>query len=190
MRATRGVPFLEFPYERIAIFAAVFLCQVSFAQESTVAAQGSLEEVTVERESLPMEELTVIAPQSLQTMREKLVRAEDDVLAVFNSLNDDDDYDIYCVRETPLGSNIPVRVCRAKFVDKEQAQAAQDYLGGLGYVDPIGQLRYREGILRQKMATLMEESPDLFQALMAYYDLKTGYDEQREERFEDSFIAR
>lgn len=190
MQVTRHIPFLEISYERITIFVAVFLCQAGFAQESTVPAPGSLEEATVERDSQPMEELTVIAPESLQNMREKLVRAEDDVLAVFNSLNDDDDYDIYCVRERPLGSNIPVRVCRAKFVDKEQAQAAQDYLGGLGYVDPIGQLRYHDGILRQKMATLMEESPDLFQALMTYYELKTGYDTQREERFEDSFIAR
>ena len=189
MRTTRPTPLLSLSRDYLAILAAVLLSQTGLAQEPA-AGPDALEEITVERDSGPMEELTVVAPQSLESMRSELVRAEEDVLAVFNSLNDDDDYDIRCYRETPLGSNIPVRTCRARFVDNEQARAAQDFMGGLGYVDPIGQLRYHDGILRQKMATLMEESPDLYQALMSYYELKTSYDAESGERFEDNFTAR
>jgi len=188
MRPATRVPFLKLSCDLLAIFAAVLVCQASIAQEPPSAPASP--NGTSEQNSAAMEELTVVAPQSLSTMRDELIRAEEDVLAVFNSLNDDDDYDITCRRERPIGSNIPVRVCKAAFVDREQAKAAQDYLGGRGYVDPIGQLRYHEEILRQKMSELMEESPDLFQALMAYYELKTGYDAERDDRFEDSFIAR
>ncbi|MFL2546997.1 MAG: hypothetical protein ACJ0SL_06505 [Candidatus Rariloculaceae bacterium] len=171
--------------------AAFFFCQEGSAQDAAGPPEPERSEAsTAGQLGEPIEELTVTAPASLQSMRARLVRAEEDVLAIFNSLNDEDDYDIHCERETPLDSNIPVRVCRANFVNRLEARAAQDMMAGRGYFDPGGDLRYHERILRQKMSAFMEEDPDLYQALRAYYELKTSYDEERAERFEDSFTAR
>ncbi|MGI9258763.1 MAG: hypothetical protein ACR2QQ_08005 [Gammaproteobacteria bacterium] len=138
----------------------------------------------------PIEELTVVAPKALETMRQELVVAENDVLNVYNALNEDDDYDIYCTEERPLGSYIPVRVCRARFVDNEQAQSAYDLLSGAGFTDPSGQISYHEDIMRTKMAELAAENPNLYNALLQYYNLKTDYDTERASRFEDQFFAR
>jgi hypothetical protein len=167
------------------LVALLALCRVAWSQEDADSAQATPRDVADD-----IEELTVIAPQSLESMRQELVVAENDVLNVFNALNDDDDYDIYCTEESSVGSYIPVRTCRARFVDNETAQSAYDFLSGSGFVDPSGQLRYHEGILRQKMADLAAENPNLYNALLRYYNLKTSYDEERARRFEDQFFAR
>ncbi len=157
-------------------------CVAAWAQEQDEAASTEF--------SGEMEELTVVAPRSLETLRQELVIAEDDVLNAYNALNDDDDYDIYCTEERPLGSYIPVRVCKARFVDNEQARSAYDFLSGSGYTDPSGQIQFHESIMRQKMAELAAENPTLYNALLRYYNLKTDYDAERASRFEDQFFAR
>ena len=183
--------------------AALLLCQFSVAQDSTdpgaetgfgTGTEPSVEQLgvlTVTPDPLPMEELTVIAPRTLRMMRDALVTAEDDVLAAFNSVNNDDEYDIYCRRETPINSLIPVRVCRARFVDTVNARATQEALqGSTVYVSPFAELRYHDEILRQKMADLLEDNPRLYEAMLRYYNLKTDYDSERTERFEDGFFSR
>jgi len=137
-----------------------------------------------------IEELTVVAPRLLEAMRQELVIAEDDVLNSYNALNDDDLYDINCRDERPTGTYIPVRICRAEFVNQETARTAYDFLSGLDYVDPNAELRYHENIMRQKMAQLAAENPVLYNALLRYYNLKTNYDQERARRFENQFFAR
>ena len=170
-----------------ALLAALLGIGMAFsavAQEQDLASSNESSE--------DIEELTVVAPKALESMRQELVIAEDDVLSVFNALNDDDQYDIYCTEERPTGSYIPVRVCRARFVDTVSAQNAYDFLSGTSsdLADPTGQLRNHEAIMRQKMSELAAENPTLYNALRRYYDLKTEYDEERASRFEDQFFAR
>lgn len=172
------------------LLASLLICQAISAQEPIADTTRALEEISVERERLPMEELTVVAPQSLSSMRLQIRDAEEEALAVFNSLNDDSDYDIRCRREAPIGSNIPVRVCTPRYVDKELARAEQAFLAGLGYFDPIAPIRAYDATLREKMATLVAENPELYQAMLRYYQLKTDYDDERAERFKDGFFSR
>jgi hypothetical protein len=40
------------------------------------------------------------------------------------------------------------------------------------------------------MSELVDESPDLYQALLAYYELKIDYDDERGERFDGNFLSR
>ena len=175
----------------IALLVSLSVIQTGFSQEPAATEQEALDEVRIEQEFRAMEELTVIAPQSLQSMRDGLVRAEDDVLSVFNDLNDDNDFDIYCQKETPTASYIAVRVCRARFVDRLTAQASSDWLGGAPYVDPRGELSYHGSLLQQKFSEVLEENPALHDALVRYYNLKTTYDVETGQRFSgDSFLSR
>ena len=190
MIAIRLSPTLGVAREHSMLLALLFICQASSAQEPIVDTTPTLEQITVDQELLPMEELTVTAPRSLSSMRAMILDAEEDVLTVFNSLNQDSDYDIRCRRETPIGSNISVRVCTPRFVDREVAKAEQDFLAGLGYFDPTGIIRTYEAVLLEKMIKLVTENPELYQAMLKYYQLKTGYDEERTERSEDGFFSR
>ncbi len=83
-----------------------------------------------------------------------------------------------------------MRVCTPRFVDREVARAEQDFLAGLGYSDPTGIIRTYEAVLLEKMIKLVTENPELYQAMLEYYQLKTGYDQARTERSEDGFFSR
>ena len=79
----------------IALLVSLSVVQTGFSQEPAATEPETLAEVAIDQEPLPMEELTVIAPQSLQNMRDGVVRAEDDVLAIFNDYDEDNDFDIH-----------------------------------------------------------------------------------------------
>ena len=151
---------------------AVFVQQAAIAQETAA-------------DSETLEEIIVIAPQSLSSMRVAIVEAEDNVLDLFNAINDDRDYDIRCRRETALGTHIARRVCRPGYVSRLEARAEQDFLAGNGYFDPFAEIDYHDDILEEKMRTLFAENPELNQAATEYYLLKTRYDTERVERRED-----
>lgn len=172
------------------LLASLLICQAISAQEPIADTTRILEEISVEREPLPMEELTVVAPQTLSFMRIQIGEAEAEVLGLFNALNDDRDYDIRCRREAPIGSHIRVRTCSTRISDAAVARAEQDFLAGLGYFDPFALLRTYDANLREKMTTMVAENPDLYQAMLKYYQLKTNYDEERAERFKDGFFSR
>ncbi len=154
------------------VVLAVFVQQTAIAQETAA-------------DSETLEEIIVIAPQSLSSMRVAIVEAENDVLDLFNAMNDDNDYDIRCGRETTTGTHISRRVCRPRYAERLTARAEQDYLAGNGYFDPFAEISYHDDILEEKMRTLFAEHPELTQAATEYYLLKTRYDTERVERRED-----
>lgn len=58
-------------------------------------------------------------------MRRQAVETEDQVFDLFNELNEDDDYDIICKRETQTGSKLPRSTSSQQIViDKMRALAA------------------------------------------------------------------
>ncbi len=137
-----------------------------------------------------LEEVIVTAPRTLRSMRAEIDAVQDRAFALFNELNVDNDYDIVCRRETPTGSHIPQRACRPRYMDRLEAEATQDFLAGNAYFDPGADILYHEDILRQKIARLIEENPDFYHALADFYRVRTAYEEERQERFRDSWFAR
>ncbi len=137
-----------------------------------------------------LEEVVVTAPRTLSAMRAEIDAVQNRAFALFNELNVDNDYDIVCQRETPTGSHIPVRVCRPRYVDRLEAEATQDFLAGDGFFDPGGDIMYHEDILKQKLARMVEEHPEFHAALEEYYRLQSAYEDERRERFRDSWFVR
>ena len=160
--------------------------RVALAQEEPATAEPPAADVGY----ADLEEIIVTAPRSLRSMRVEIDEVQDRAFALFNELNVDNDYDIVCRRETPTGSYIPVRVCRPRYVDRLEAEATQDFLGGDAYFDPGGDIMYHDDILRQKIARMAEENPDFHHALAEFYRVKTAYEEERRERFQDSWFVR
>ena len=131
-----------------AVLGPVLLQQAAIAQEAK--AETNAEELE------PLEEIIVAAPRSLSSMRVEIRRAEENVLALFNAMNDDHDYDIRCRQEAPLGSHIPVRICNPRFVDRLIGRETQLYLRTGVYTEPVGEIRQHQEILNEMMRTMTE----------------------------------
>ena len=156
------------------------------SQDPQTQAAGSVEDDRYD----DLEEVVVTAPRTLSAMRAEIDAVQNRAFALFNELNVDNDYDIVCRRETPTGSHIPVRVCRPRYVDRLEAEATQDFLAGDGFFDPGGDIMYHEDILKQKLALMALEHPEFHAALEEYYRLQTAYEDERGERFRDSWFVR
>ena len=155
-------------------------------QEPRAQAAGSVEDDRYD----DLEEVVVTAPRTLSAMRAEIDAVQNRAFSLFNELNVDNDYDIVCRRETPTGSYIPVRVCRPRYVDRLEGEATRDFLAGDAFFDPGGDIMYHENILRQKLAEMAEEYPEFHAALAEYYRLQSAYEDERRERFRDSWFVR
>lgn len=137
-----------------------------------------------------LEEIIVTAPRTLRSMRTDIDEVQNRAFALFNELNVDNDYDIVCRRETPTGSHIPVRICRPRYIDRLEADASQEFFTDGVYVNPAADIMYHENILKQKLALMIEEHPEFHEALEEFYRLRTAYEDERRERFRDSWFVR
>ncbi len=85
---------------------------------------ASVQVHAAEEEQIVIEDLTV--PQ----LRAEIEKIQDAYYAVFNRLNEDDDFDIVCQKFTPTGTNIPQVGCEPTFVTKRRGESANDYRTG------------------------------------------------------------
>ena len=137
-----------------------------------------------------LEEIVVTAPRTPTSMRAEIHAAKIRAVAIFNEINLENDYDIVCRRETPVGSHIPQRVCRARYAGDLESEASQDFLAGDGYFDPAAGIMYHDDILKQKLAEMAMKHPNFYEALNEYYLLMTKYEAERKARFTDNRFAR
>ncbi len=85
---------------------------------------ASVQVQAAEEEQIVIEDLTV--PQ----LRAEIEKIRDEYYAVFNRVNEDDDFDIVCQKFTPTGTNIPQVGCEPDFVTKRRSESANDYRTG------------------------------------------------------------
>jgi hypothetical protein len=133
----------------------------------SVSPHSAIAQETQSPRSGPMEEVIVRAPRSLRSMREAIEDAEDRAFDIFNELNTDDDYDIVCRREEPTGSRIPVRNCRARFVDRllrEKTREALSLGGGAPADLPLLEIRHHMALLAEKIEALASENATFLEA--------------------------
>ena len=85
---------------------------------------ASVQVHAAEEEQIVIEDLTV--PQ----LRAEIEKIQDEYYAVFNRLNEDDDFDIVCQKFTPTGTNIPQVGCEPAFFTKRRSESANNYRTG------------------------------------------------------------
>ena len=93
----------------LLLLALTLICTASIAQEDEV----------IRIEDLSRHELNTY-----------IIEAEDQLYALFNTLNSTDRFDIVCRKEVRTGSNIPVRVCPPKFLDDNSGANVSDFMFG------------------------------------------------------------
>lgn len=124
----------------------------------------------------------------LWQMRENIVAAEERFYALFNELNKDDDYDVHCKMEAPLGSNIKRRVCRIAFHEEAQAEEAQAMVRG-EYAKPAQMVvmeRYPE--FQKTALAVINSNLRLRQMVREHEEMEKRYEEERKRRFKGKWI--
>lgn len=130
-----------------------------------------------------LEEIVVIGDRSTYTLRQMIIRAEDRIYDLFNTLNDDKKYDIFCYMEAPINSHIKRRYCRPKFVDEATADEARSFMDGTPGVDIYARIAQDNAVLRKKIAVIMNENPEFLEAVIKYAELKSEVRKEINHRF-------
>lgn len=78
-----------------------------------------------EQDQVVIEDLTV--PQ----LRAEVEKIQSEFYRVFNTLNQEDEFDIVCQEFTPTGSNIAQTGCEPGFVTRRRGENANDYRSGV-----------------------------------------------------------
>jgi len=119
----------------------------------------------------PIEEVTVTGQRLISHLRLEALRAEDRAFDLFNQLNDDDQFDIVCRRESPTGTRIKYRQCAPKFFIRAEAHATSvNRSGGTIEVRALISGKYTE--LREQMQGKILENTELLDAFLEAQELR------------------
>ena len=159
----------------IALLAC--LLQIASAQESDQDSSDVMEEIVVQ------------GKESLGRLRHRVYEAEDDFYALFNSINDEDDFDIHCTKEARIGSRVKRRVCRANFELQATAEEARGWK--LGFPTPPAEsaIAHKKAIFLEKMEILVNENPELLKALADFGYAKFDYETEKQKRCEGGLLS-
>jgi len=128
----------------------------------------------------------IVRGRTLAALRVEIERAEDAVYERFNVLNGDDELDIRCTAEPPLGTRIPVRECLPRFAVRAEGRASGELVNGLqgsAYGgDPqahLTQLAQKSRELTEAMRRLAREDDELLRRLTQLVGLKQALEAGR-----------
>jgi len=152
----------------------------SVPQDSAKSTVASADEEQV------MEEITVIGQKQIMSLRQQVYLAEDHAYDIFNTLNDDNDYDVHCKMVANTGTSIKRRTCLPNFYYLATAREAQQYLGYLGILSYAAatpsarnDFAMKFPIFKDKVKKLAKQNPDFLAALEQLFELN---DELKRER--------
>ena len=153
----------------------------------------------------PIEEIQVTGERTLLTMRNEIIREEENLYRIFNELNSHDRFDIKCKVERRTWSYILARNCYPKFfTDLRRAENsfALSELRQAFSADGVDSALFDMGMdkikndrkirelaagdyqaLSEEMLRIASENPEYLNILMKVADLKANYQAAREERF-------
>jgi hypothetical protein len=154
----------------------------------------------------PIEEIQVTGERTLLTMRNEIIREEENLYRIFNELNSHDRFDITCKEERRVYSHIPARNCYPKFFTDLRMDTTRFAVGelrqafsddgvdpalfelGLSRIERDRELREKSAgdyqALSEEMLRIASENPDYLNILMKVADLKANYEAAQKERFE------
>lgn len=171
------------------------------ASNSAVAAQDvedgpATDQVTtnVEASSQEMDEITVRGTRSLVAIERQILRADQKLYAVSNTLIDDPLYKVHCLRESTAGSKIKKRICRPGFErdiasDLWEEERQMGRQGGNRYTFdynlPDAELRKHREIFKQKLIELAADNPELSDAILERAKLQRDYAAERQRQIEN-----
>jgi len=154
-------------------------------QKLPIAMEEIASEADGQESSESIEEIIVYGDKSLGALRREVYKAEEKFFDLFNSLNQDFEYDVNCYYEVPSFTHIRHHVCRANFVvEATSVQYVEIRTRGPRYptVPPELVIAKKKKLFRQKMEALVADHPELLQALTEYNGKRTTLESERDKR--------
>jgi hypothetical protein len=111
---------------------AATLVSIAVSGTSVALAQGQAtpgERAATATQEAPDE--VVVRGRRLSELRADIQIARERAYALFNELNSNDDFDVYCRKEGRSGTRSTETVCRAQFENRISSRAASEYLADL-----------------------------------------------------------
>jgi hypothetical protein len=165
------------------------MSRVACAEEFEQKPEETIDEIiseTVEQESSEsIEEIIVYGDKSLHDLRLEVYKAEENFFEVFNSVNEDDEFDVRCFYEVPSFTHIRRHVCRAYFVTNATSGGAIVFMGADPQypVVPAGTIiMQKKRRMQEIMESLVAERPELLQALSEYTEKKQTFESEKENK--------
>ncbi len=170
----------------VSTLAVVLVCmlQTASAQESEQDSSSIIEQDssdTVEQDSPDaIDEIIVQGEMTLSRLRHRADAKEDVFYELFNAINDDDEFDVRCVDEAPIGSRVKKRVCKANFEIEASAEEARGIRLGIPTQTAFGEMTQKQAAFQERMEVLVNENPQLLKALTEFGDAKSDYESEKE----------
>lgn len=117
---------------------------------------------------------------------------EKDMYELFNSINEDDKFDVYCERRAYTGSKIKKQLCFPRYYHDAAGNQARSELADLRavrsdpplaqnatqYIDPQFSLRLNQEKWNEKMAAAINKDTKLMKLFIRYMSLREEYAEK------------
>lgn len=138
----------------------------------------------------PLEELdeAKVKATKLWQIRENMVALEEQFFARYNELNKNDDYDVHCSSEAPLGTRFKKRVCRIAYHEDAQAAEAQALLGGYSAPPASMVLLARYSDYEKNALAVINSDVRLRRLVREREELEKRYIAERKRRFKGKWI--
>lgn len=142
----------------------------------------ALPAVAVAQDEEAMDNIVVSGQKSAGAVRRDLIQAEDDFYALYNKLNDDNDYDVRCYYESPTGVRKKEHVCRPVFFSK--ARNREDRTRRVNpQNDPV--IAEKLVKLEENLKALVAANPELQVAMANYNNARARYVALHEDKASD-----
>ncbi|MDH4020598.1 MAG: hypothetical protein OEU84_13455 [Xanthomonadales bacterium] len=132
----------------LLVFTPIAVCQTVAVEEPESKQPDTIEEV-------------MVYGTSLKRLEAKVYRTEEKLFDTFNSLNDDDQYDVHCGYRQRTRSRIRQWFCTPNYLKKVRRDAARGFFEGLAYNSNMGTVLLKEQHLLEKMQELVAQHPEL-----------------------------
>jgi hypothetical protein len=145
----------------------------------------------------PIEEITVVGEKTLLNLKFAAQRAEEDFFKLFNELNEDDEFDVFCSKESDTYSRIKRRRCWSPFERNIEEDAMREMVGASGQLGAgTRRLPRNEALIRakrKKQAEMLQqmvlENPELQKLYNRYGEANIEFFTERERRCADNLLC-
>src|SRR5688572_23617072 len=194
--------------------SSVALIVLSIAAADGGPALAQSERASGERaDAAPQQEApeqVIVRGRRIGELRAEIEDARRRAYDIFNEININDEFDVYCRKESQPGTNVPRQICRAQFERRISADAASEYMGSLARNCPVGaggvldtqacmfsnygqnaadaargiegQLPGKHAEMSAEILRLANEDERFGQAILDYYEASQQYEAARKRR--------
>jgi len=168
--------FLKSPVRctRISLAGAILLLAVPQAGLSQVVSSDVMTDEALDT----LDEIVVYGEPTLRLLRDEVFRAEEKFYELFNALNEGKQFDVECSYRRPVGSQIARRVCEANFLHSPP----NTYLAGENDPPYWAFVEHKTRQMQEEMAMLVDEHPELYAALLEFFDAKLVFESSVRDR--------